>query len=151
METRLPVMDRHTDPATRQLLSYLISKKLKFNRYKTIHVSLLYVSAIYGMIVLYTGYKRIVIPHDYSFMHVFSAFLEKGTYHYLFLLAAGLFGAVKIMYDKKEKAEKEFHALRCEIIDRSKDLWKEEGWKQRHTIFEQMKKMYDINLYHETK
>jgi hypothetical protein len=59
---------------------------------------------------------------------------------------------MNIFREKKEKAEKEFHALRCEIIDKSKDLWKkEESWTSRHLVFEMMKKTFDINLYHENK
>ena len=51
-----------------------------------------------------------------------------------------------------DKAEKEFHALRCEIVDRSKDLWKrEEVWRERHKIFNVLKENYGINLYHENK
>ncbi|MGW9606608.1 DUF2663 family protein, partial [Heyndrickxia sporothermodurans] len=39
----------------------------------------------------------------------------------------------------------------CEIIDRSKDLWKNEAWKSRNVVFEMMKEKYNINLYHESK
>nr|WP_193750923.1 DUF2663 family protein [Bacillus coahuilensis] len=41
--------------------------------------------------------------------------------------------------------------MRKEIVDRSKDLWKEQRWNDRHIVFEHMKKNYDINLYHESK
>ncbi|MFK4997736.1 DUF2663 family protein [Bacillus sp. N9] len=51
----------------------------------------------------------------------------------------------------KREGRKEFHNLRCEIIDKSKDLWKEERWRSRHTIYAHLKKQYDINLYHESK
>ena len=51
-----------------------------------------------------------------------------------------------------DKAEKEYQLLRCEIITKSKLLWeKESEWKNRHKVFEMMKKNYDINLYHENK
>jgi len=70
---------------------------------------------------------------------------------FLLLCAAALWGMSKIWFDKREKAEKEFHALRCEIIDKSKDLWKGESWKERHKVFEMMQKEFDINLYHENK
>ena len=57
-----------------------------------------------------------------------------------------------ILKKKMDKAEKEFHALRCEIVDRSKDFWKrEEVWRERHKIFNVLKENYGINLYHENK
>ncbi len=58
---------------------------------------------------------------------------------------------MKVLYTKREKAEKEYHALRSEIIDRSKDLWKEDSWKKRNEVYELMKKEWDINLYHVSK
>ncbi|MEW8986220.1 MAG: DUF2663 family protein, partial [Bacillus sp. (in: firmicutes)] len=62
------------------------------------------------------------------------------------------YGLMNLFRNKRDKAEKEFHALRCEIIDKSKDLWrKEEAWSNRHLVFEMMKKNYDINLFHENK
>jgi hypothetical protein len=66
--------------------------------------------------------------------------------------AIGLYGYMVLIKKKLDKAEKEFQLLRCEIINKSKQLWeKEEEWKNRHKVFEMMKKNYDINLYHENK
>ena len=59
---------------------------------------------------------------------------------------------MNVLKQQKDKKEKEYQELRCEIVNRSKDLWKkEEHWKNRHIDFEAMKKTYDINLYHEKK
>ena len=72
----------------------------------------------------------------------------------MFLIGISIigFGAMNLLKQEKEKKEKEYQELRCEIVDRSKDLWKkEEEWKNRHIVFELMKKKYDINLYHEKK
>ena len=70
----------------------------------------------------------------------------------MLMAVIGLFGLMNVFRQKRDKAEKEFHLLRCEIIDKSKDLWgKEDQWKNRHIVFEMMKKNYDINLYHENK
>ena len=83
---------------------------------------------------------------------MFSSFVGQETNLYFLVAAGGLFGLMNLLKAKREKAEKEFHALRCEIIDKSKDLWKKEDeWKNRHLVYETMKKHYDINLYHENK
>jgi hypothetical protein len=67
-------------------------------------------------------------------------------------ITAILYGAMNVLRQQKDKKEKEYQELRCEIVNRSKDLWKkEEHWKNRHFDFEVMKKTYDINLYHEKK
>ena len=68
------------------------------------------------------------------------------------LLLAFMYGGMLYYKKKMDKAEKEFHALRCEIIDRSKDLWKNDvAWKNRHILFNKFKDLYDINLFHENK
>lgn len=70
----------------------------------------------------------------------------------MLILTIGLFGLMNLLKQKREKAEKEFHDLRREIVDKSKDLWKkEEAWKNRHQVFEMMKNNYDINLFYESK
>ncbi|WP_345840725.1 DUF2663 family protein [Bacillus sp. P14.5] len=100
---------------------------------------------------LYYFYNYIIEPYSYSFESAFSAMFSKEGHLYVFLLLVGMFGAVKVLYTKREKAEKEYHALRSEIIDRSKDLWKEDSWKKRNEVYELMKKEWDINLYHVSK
>ncbi len=94
----------------------------------------------------------IVVPYSYPFSVCFSVFVDHFS-HFLFLAAAiGLYGYMVLIKKKLDKAEKEFQLLRCEIINKSKQLWeKEEEWKNRHKVFEMMKKNYDINLYHENK
>lgn len=70
----------------------------------------------------------------------------------MLIFIIGLYGFMNLIRGKRDKAEKEFHALRCEIIDKSKDLWKKEDeWKNRHIVFEMMKENFDINLFHENK
>jgi adenylate kinase len=81
-----------------------------------------------------------------------SAVLNDTAAVYLLAFTIVGFGAMNLLKQQKEKKEKEYQELRCEIVDRSKDLWKkEEEWKNRHIVFEIMKKQYDINLYHEKK
>lgn len=144
------IQSNYTDPTTKQMLQSLINKKLKYNKYKVAHFLLFSTTMLFGFFTFYLFYKTIS-KLSYSVYDAFSAVLNTDYFLYLLFIVFALFGGVKIIYEKKEKLEIEFHNLRCEIIDKSKDLWKEENWKQRHTIFEQMKAKYDINLYHESK
>ena len=153
MKTVEPLLkaDDQTDQATKQLLHLLIKKKLKYNRYKYIHFVCLTSAVLYGFLVFYLMYKTVIGPHTGTVLDVFSILLQKKYFLLLIFIGATLFGSVKIFFDGKEKAGKEFHNLRCEVIDKSKHLWKNESWNQRHLIFEQMKSKYNINLYHESK
>lgn len=141
----------HTDMATKQMLQHLIDKKRKFNKLKKRHYGFTLILAAYMILLLYclsSFHSRAgqALGTDIIFL-----IANRSDFLGFAILLAGLMGALKILFDKKEKAEKEFHELRCEIIDRSKDLWKGEAWQQRHYIYEAMKRHYDINLYHETK
>jgi hypothetical protein len=140
-----------TDLATKQMLQNVIERKQKWDKLKQTHLLLLWSSVLITFCFFYYFYNAIIHPYSYSFEAIFSAFFSEEAHLYVFLLIFGLFGAVKVIYDKKEKAEKEYHALRSEIIDRSKDLWKEDAWKRRYQVYELMKKEWDINLYHVSK
>ncbi|MFN2745561.1 MULTISPECIES: YpbF family protein [Bacillus] len=73
---------------------------------------------------------------------------------YLFWIMSAAFAYSTAYYFKKkeDKAEGEFHKLRCEIIQKSTDLWPQpDMWKSRETVFKIMKQEYDINLYFESK
>ncbi|MED1204906.1 YpbF family protein [Heyndrickxia acidicola] len=151
MEQNIAMLNQYTDQTTKQMLQNLVSRKKKFERYKKRHLLLLWTSVFYSFACLYLLYHTVLEPYSYSFGEIFMVFAGQFK-HALFLLsAAGLWGATKILYDKKQKTESEYHALRCEIIDKSKDLWKNEAWKERHLVFEMMKKKYDINLFHQSK
>ncbi|MGE8204363.1 DUF2663 family protein [Heyndrickxia sp. NPDC080065] len=140
-----------TDQATKQVLQNLVEKKAKFDRLKQRHIFLLWISVFYSFGILYLMYYRILDPYSYSFAKIFSIIVGENKHLIFIFIAVASFGATKVLYEKKEKAEKEYHELRCEIIDRSKDLWKNEAWVSRNVVFEMMKAKYNINLYHETK
>jgi hypothetical protein len=90
--------------------------------------------------------------YSYSFFAMFSASVSDAINISLMAVTAILYGAMNVLRQQKDKKEKEYQELRCEIVNRSKDLWKkEEHWKSRHVDFDVMKKTYDINLYHEKK
>lgn len=139
------------DPTTKRVLQNLIDRKLKLNRYKQLHFILFSTAILFSTILFYSVYNMVVLPYQSSIFDLITFILQQNHFIFLLLLAFSLFGAVKIVFEKKAKSEKDYHALRCEVIDKSGDLWKGEQWEKRHKIYEQMKKKYDINLYHQSK
>lgn len=152
MEQEILDLDDKTDHATKKMLNNLIDRKRKFDRYKSRHLLSVWVTI--GLITVYFYYLYVTVmkPYSYSFAEIFSVYVQNSANLYFLILTVGTYGLMILLKEKREKAEKEYHALRCEIVDRSKDLWKkEEEWKNRHVVFEMMKKTFDINLYHENK
>ncbi|MGG3470819.1 YpbF family protein [Neobacillus pocheonensis] len=142
----------NTDQATKQALENVRKRKEKFDRFKRRHKL-----SIWGTIILASSffiylYVTVASVYSYSFAEMFSAFVNDSRNFTFLVFTVGMYGTMNLLKEKKDKAEKEYHELRCEIVDRSKDYWKkEEEWKSRHLVFEVMKKHYDINLYHEKK
>ncbi|WP_019154336.1 YpbF family protein [Robertmurraya massiliosenegalensis] len=152
METSIKMLDDRTDKATKQMLQKVVERKRKFDAFTFRHFVVIWLTVFSSFIYLFILYKTLMIPYSYSFAAMFSAFVDHSYNLYALVIIVGLYGLMNLLKEKKDKAEKEYHALRCEIIDKSKDLWKpEEAWKNRHLVFEMMKKNYDINLYHENK
>ncbi|MGP7816088.1 DUF2663 family protein [Niallia sp. 01092] len=152
MEDYIQKLDHDTDEATKAMLQKLVEKKRKYDGLKKIHLFIMWLTIFLTFVYTYWFYKQVAVPYNYSFAAMFSVLVQENVHLYAMLLIIGSFGFMNILKQKKEKAEKEFHELRCEIIDKSKDLWKkEEAWKNRHQVFNMMKQQYDINLFHETK
>ncbi|MCJ7839434.1 YpbF family protein [Lederbergia sp. NSJ-179] len=139
------------DPITKRILQNLIDRKKKLNHYKQLHFFLLTGALLFSLVIFYFIFHTTVIPHQSSMLDLISIFLQQSKFIYFMLIAAALFGAVKITFEKMQKSEQEFHTLRCEVIDKSGDLWKGDRWGERHKVYEQMKNKYDINLYHQSK
>lgn len=152
MEQCILKLDDRTDPATKQMLQNVVKKKRKFEKYKFAHNFSITLTLVFTAWFLSYLYHLIVTNYSYSFLDIFSVFLSQEK-NILFLMSVlAVYLAMNVLQKQRDKFEKEFHALRCEIVDRSKDLWKkEEEWKNRHVVFEMMKKEFDINLYHENK
>lgn len=151
MEKILLSLDNQVDEATKKMMQKLIEKKIKFDHYKNTHFFILSFFILYCLTLLFLSYTLVIKPNGYSIMNSFTDLLGKNYLILLFLLGVLLFGALKFYFEKKEKSEAEYHELRCEIIEKSHDLWNGEHWSNRHLVFDQMKKQYDINLYHESK
>jgi len=152
MEPEIMNLDDRTDHATKKMLNNLIDRKRKFERYKSRHLLSVWITIGFITVYFYYLYVTVMKPYSYSFAEIFSVYVQSSANLYFLILTVGTYGLMILLKEKREKAEKEYHALRCEIVDRSKDLWKkEEEWKNRHVVFEMMKKTFDINLYHENK
>ena len=141
MESSIISLDEHTDQATKQMLQHVVDRKRKYESFQRKHRMIMWcANGIASLFVVYL-YLFILIPYSYSFFTIFSVFVNQ-SYHLLFLISTiGLYGYLSIIKNKMDKAEKEYQMLRCEIISKSKILWeKESEWKNRHKVFEMMKK-----------
>ena len=142
----------HTDEATKQMLENVRKRKKKFDDSKRWHYFSVYATLFFAFIFFWYFYFTIAKHYSYSFLAMLSATLNDFLSVILLGLTVIMFGSMNLLRQQKEKKEKEYQELRCEIVDRSKDLWKkEEQWQKRHLVFEMMKNNYDINLYHEKK
>jgi hypothetical protein len=145
-------LDDKTDPATKQMLENVVKKKRKFDKYKFAHNFSIVLTLVLTSWFLSYFYHLIGNYSSYSFLDLFSIFIGQEINVLFLLTIIGIYFGMNVLKKQRDKFEKEFHGLRCEIVDRSKDLWKkEEEWKNRHVVFEMMKKEYDINLFHEHK
>ena len=152
MEKSILLLDEKTDPTTKQILNNVVKRKKKFDLFKRRHTNAVWVTLTMAFIYLAYLYFTIARIYSNSFAAMFSAFVHDSKNLTFLIVTVGMYGYMNLLKEKMEKAEKEFHDLRCEIVDRSKDLWKkEEAWNNRHLVFEMMKNNYDINLYHEKK
>jgi hypothetical protein len=152
MELSIVNLDDKTDLATRKMLQKVVEKKQKYDQLKSRHLFVMWSSILITFSYFIYIYYHVLSPYSYSFAAMFSAFIQYSANLYMLMVVVGLYGFMNVLKEKRDKAEKEYHALRCEIIDKSKDLWKkEEAWSNRHIVFEMMKTNFDINLYHENK
>lgn len=153
MDQTIQQMDEAiTDQATKRMLQNVIDRKRKFDYLKKKHFWTTIVSLIIGFLFVIYLYYFFVQPYSYSYFDMLMAFIKETSSLLYCSIVFGMYGYMLVLKKKADKAEKEYHALRCEIVDRSKDLWKQEhAWKERHNIFQVMKENYDINLFHENK
>ncbi|HHW35978.1 MAG TPA: DUF2663 family protein [Bacillales bacterium] len=91
-----------------------------------------------------------VLPYRFHYSSMISVLIND-VYHYVFVGGlATIHYRLKFLDKKAEKAEKEYNALRSEVIQRTEELWpKGEKWNNRHRFLKEMKEKHDINLYYE--
>ncbi|ALF11351.1 YpbF family protein [Parageobacillus thermoglucosidasius] len=141
--------DLHIDEVTKQMLLGVIEKKQEWERLKK-HSLILQLVAFGGFTAFFIYVLLGLLIPSGTWTAFVQAFFGKTAHLYMLLLLLTSYWIALHNKRKCDKAEEEFHSLRCEIIQKSADLWKEEQqWKERHKLFERMKKEYDINLYYE--
>lgn len=106
--------------------------------------------ALFCLAILFLLGFQVFSSHHVSFnTNVLSLIVTHPYMLFLLLLLSIGFIQIRFFTKKSTKAEKEFEALREELIIRSTELWEEDiEWEAREDVFSYMKKEFDINLYH---
>ncbi|MCX8001293.1 MAG: YpbF family protein [Anoxybacillus mongoliensis] len=139
------------DEVTEVILKRVMMHKKEWNdmkkRMQLSFILFLLSLALFGLYI----YQTIVIPHRPSIERMMMALIDD-EHTFWFAVFVGSLAWLVFFYKKKsEKAEQDFHALRCEFIQKSNELLQQRAWEKRHVLYEWMKKTYDISLYHENK
>ncbi|APH04569.1 DUF2663 family protein [Bacillus weihaiensis] len=152
IEPFIQQLNYHTDLPTKKMLNNLVDRKRKFDGYKDkcFKAQLFTFTILIGFLVYL--YVYIIQPSGGRIEFVISSIFDGELHLFIVLLIVAGYATAKYYKKKEDKAEKEFHALRCEVISKSSELWPQPTrWEKRHDVFAMMKNEYDINLFHESK
>jgi len=142
----------HTDTPTKKMLQELVDRKQKYEQVQKQGLFWRMITIILSFLFLTYLYIWIYLPYKDQFDMILKEFFDRSFHLVILLMIGGSYGATLFYKKKEDKKEKEFHELRCEIIDKSTDLWNDDdAWREREKVFEMMKRVYDINLYFESK
>jgi hypothetical protein len=152
IEPQIEGLNHHTDPVTKQMLQSVVDKKRKLEKFESYANQLrVYTFSCLALFLIYLT-LFVIQPNINSIGTIISIFLDNIIHLFIILLISTGYATVRYFDKKADKAEDEFHALRCEIISKSTDLWpRPTSWSEREQVFEIMKREYDINLYTENK
>lgn len=128
-------------------LQKLKKKHEKREKTLTIYRTVLFITA-----VIFVAYLLIftVVPYWNLYGLMVSKLINNEVHYILIGILVTVNILVKYGEKKAEKAEKEFHALRCEVIQRVDELWPVgEKRNNRHLFLKEMLEKYNINLYYE--
>lgn len=145
---RLPM--EQADFVTKKILEALIDNKEKLdkiNKWKTFWkwITLSGV-AVYLFYLLNIGSILSQSNTSYLFQELFN----NGIHFFFILFMLTNYGILMTLNKIADKRKDDYESLRAEVINRSEELWGNSNfWDLRHHLFEQLKKEYDINLYHE--
>jgi hypothetical protein len=152
LEQFIKDLNEHTDEPTKVMLQKVTEHKIKFDKYKSNLILCTWISLITFIILFFYMKFFIIDPYSSSIERMFSVIVKDSTLFGLFCLLLIFSGTSSYLKKRKDKAEKEYHDLRIEIIQKSPLNWKYPfGWEERDNVFKTMKKEKDINLYHENK
>ncbi|QPC46728.1 DUF2663 family protein [Mangrovibacillus cuniculi] len=140
----------YADSTTIYMLNQVYFRKKKFDTWKKYYLYCYITLGLLFFSFFSYSFEKIVKVYSHSSDQLFFAFMSNPLLPlFSILFGTGCFFGI-LIYRKKQKYEKEYQDLRKEIVDRSKDLWKDSLWTNRHHVFEVMKEK-GINLYHATK
>ncbi|AZB43368.1 DUF2663 family protein [Bacillus sp. FJAT-42376] len=152
MEKAIKGLDPVTDEPTKKMLQGLVEKKRKFDRLKQKVLTFQLAAFVCVLAFMLYFYKAVVLTSDNSLSKVLSQFVNESFHLYFLVAIAGIYATALYFKKKEEKAEAEFHTLRCEVIRKSGELWPQPyHWKKRTAVFQIMKSEFDINLFYESK
>ncbi|MTH52206.1 DUF2663 family protein [Bacillus mangrovi] len=152
MEETIKLLEPVTDEPTKRMLQGLVDKKRKFDdlKRKVLLLQLASFGLMIGFMVYF--YNAVVLTSGNSLPAVLSRFVDESLHLYFLTAIAGAYATALFLKKKEEKAEKEFHTLRCEVIRKSGELWPQPyHWKKRIAVFQVMKSEFGINLFYESK
>ncbi|HHY71651.1 MAG TPA: DUF2663 family protein [Bacillus bacterium] len=144
-------MHHYLDEVGQVIIKDLLQLKRKFDK-KEAELRF-YKLAFLVIVAFFIGYLLFFIVMPYRFHYgMMISLLVNNVYHYLFIaVIVTIHSRLKFVEKKADMAEKDFNTLRCEVIQRSEELWPDgEKRKQRHHFFIEMKEKYNINLYYES-
>ncbi|MDQ0244275.1 putative membrane protein [Bacillus fengqiuensis] len=152
MDSQIQQLNELTDEVAKNMLQSIIDKKRKLDQInekeKQIRWLLLGCLALISLYVFFSFQQLSLI----TYRAVFSFVLSSVSHLAMILIVFSLYYYLLQIRKKSEKTEKEFHDLRCEVIQKSPNLWGDaEKWEARQHVFSMMKKEYDVNLYYENK
>ena len=137
------------NPIGKVILSDLIELKSQYEYYLKKKVLWMYIMIVcLGGFIGYTTLFTL-IPYWNNLGMIIRRFLAGSDHLFLLLLSIVSYATFQKIHQTCEKKEEEFHSLRCEVIQRSEELWGQNHLDIKYQIFEEMKKSYGINLYYE--
>lgn len=152
IEPSIQLLKKHTDEPTKQMLDHLVERKRKYEKYKNKCFKAQFFTFVLIMAYIVYLYAFIIKPTGGQIDVVFHMIFDNEVHIFFILLIVGGYATAQYFKKKEDKAETEYHNLRCEVIRKSTDLWPLPAqWKNRHEVFMMMKREFDINLFHESK
>ncbi|WP_226666909.1 DUF2663 family protein [Metabacillus litoralis] len=152
IETRIQLLKDHTDAPTKKMLENLVERKRKFDDYKKKCFKAQFITFLMLMGFVVYLYTFLIKPAGGQIEIVFRSLFDGEIHIFIVLLIVGGYATAQFYKKKEDKAEKEYHNLRCEVIRKSAELWPlPTPWQNRDEVFTMMKEEYDINLFHESK
>lgn len=152
MDSQIQQLNELTDNVAKRMLQSVIDKKRKLDKInekeKKVRRMLLGCLALICLYIFLSFQQLSLITYRAAFSFVLSSV----SHLVMILVVFSLYYYLLQIRKKSEKTEKEFHDLRCEVIQKSPNLWGDaEKWEARQHVFSMMKKEYDVNLYYENK